>query len=209
MTYEQFLDWLDEDRLAEWVDGEARMVSPASDRHQDVADFLVSVLRSYVASNQLGIVRSAPCQMKLDRTGREPDVLFIAEAHRDRLRPTYLDGPADLAIEIISPESIGRDRGEKFYEYERASIPEYWLIDPETERAEFYQLDASGRYALIPPDEQGRYHSHILPGFWMRVSWLWQPTLPAAEDVLLEVGGDRYASEWIDRLRAGGFLPDK
>ena len=30
MTYEEFLAWADEDTLAEWVDGEVVMTSPAS-----------------------------------------------------------------------------------------------------------------------------------------------------------------------------------
>src|SRR5579884_3626560 len=35
MTYQQFMDWADEDTLAEWVDGEVIMTSPASLPHQD------------------------------------------------------------------------------------------------------------------------------------------------------------------------------
>ena len=33
ISYEEFLDWCDEDTLAEWVDGEIIMTSPASERH--------------------------------------------------------------------------------------------------------------------------------------------------------------------------------
>lgn len=32
-------------------------------------------------------------------------------------------------VEIVSHESLGRDRGEKFYEYEQAGIAKYWLAD--------------------------------------------------------------------------------
>jgi Uma2 family endonuclease len=66
-----------------------------------------------------------------------------------------------------------RDRGEKFYEYEEAGIPEYWLIDPLRREVEFYQLDARGRYRTILPDAEGVYRSRVLPGFWLRVRWLW------------------------------------
>jgi len=114
MTYEEFLAWADEDTLAEWVDGEVVIYSPASDRHQDLSGFLESVLRSFVEARQLGVVRSAPFQMKLER-GREPDLLFVASEHLERLKETYLDGPADLVVEVVSPDSVGRDRGEKFY----------------------------------------------------------------------------------------------
>ncbi|MBN1891138.1 MAG: hypothetical protein JW850_24285, partial [Thermoflexales bacterium] len=48
MSYEEFLAWADEDTLAEWVDGEAVMTSPASNRHQDLARFLSAVMSIYV-----------------------------------------------------------------------------------------------------------------------------------------------------------------
>jgi Uma2 family endonuclease len=126
----------------------------------------------------------APFQMKLEQ-GREPDLHFVAREHLDRLKETHLDGPADWVVEIVSPESAGRDRGEKFYEYERAGIPEYWLIDPQTKRVEFYQLSPEGQYQLVPPDVEGVYRSAVLPGFWLRVEWLWQP--PQVLDVLREL----------------------
>jgi len=88
-------------------------------------------------------------------------------------------------VEIVSPESAGRDRGEKFYEYEQAGIPEYWLVDPSREEAEFYQLDAQGHYHLILPDAEGIYRSRVLRDFWLRVTWLWQP--PRVLDVLREL----------------------
>lgn len=182
MTYEEFLDWADEDTLAEWVDGEVIMTSPASERHQDISGFLETLLRAYTEVNGLGIVRSAPFQMKVDDSGREPDLLFVTEAHCDRLKETYLDGPADLVVEIISPESVGRDRGVKFYEYEEAGIPEYWLIDPQRERAEFYQLDERGRYQLIRPNNEGVYTSKMLTGLRLPVAWLWQ--VPKVLDAL-------------------------
>ena len=175
MTYEEFLAWADEDTLAEWVNGEVVMISPAGYKHQDIANFLLSILRAFAEARQLGSVLSAPFQMKLERSGREPDLLFVAREHLDRLKETYLDGPADLVVEIVSPESLGRDRGEKFYEYEQAGIPEYWLIDPQREQAEFYQLDERGRYRLIWPDAEGVYRSKVLEGFWLQVDWLWRP----------------------------------
>lgn len=192
MSWEDFHDWADEDTGAEWVDGEVIMPSPVGLKHQDIANFLVGMMAGYARLHDLGRVANAPFMMKLERAAREPDVLFVARDHLDRLKPTYLDGPADLVVEIISPESRGRDRGDKFYEYEAARIPEYWLLDPDTLRAEFYQLDAEGRYQLGPLDGEGRYHSRALPGFWLRVAWLWQDPLPGIERCLLEVGGDDY-----------------
>jgi len=187
VTYEEFLAWADEDTLAEWVDGEIVMSSPASRPHQDVSGFLNSVLRALVEHHALGVVLPAPFQMKLARSGREPDLLFVASDHLHRLRATYLDGPADLAVEIVSPESVGRDRGEKFTEYEAGGVPEYWLLDPQRQWAEFYHL-RDGRYRLVWAGAEGEYRSAVLPGFWLRVEWLWQQPLPPVLDVLRELG---------------------
>lgn len=185
MTYEEFLKWADEDTLAEWVDGEVYMTSPASTQHQHVVGFLARLLGLYVEQNNLGAVFDAPFQMKLAASGREPDLLFVASAHLDRLHDTHLEGPADLAVEVVSPESAGRDRGEKFYEYAAAGVPEYWLIDPQTQWAEFYRLEGP-RYRLSYEGRDGRYESAVVPGFWLRVEWLWQR--PRVLDALRELG---------------------
>ncbi|HLY32276.1 MAG TPA: Uma2 family endonuclease [Ktedonobacterales bacterium] len=207
LTYKEFLDRLDEDTLAEWVDGAMLMTSPASLRHQQITDFLTEMLGTYTRLHGLGRVVSAPFQMKIGQSGREPDVLFVNTAHLDRFRETYLDGPADLVVEVISLESAGRDRGDKFYEYEAAGISEYWLIDPRTERAEFYQLNAQGMYQLVAPDATGVYRSSAVQGFWLYEAWLWQEPAPDIEDAMLEVAGDTYARQMIERLRRRGFLP--
>jgi Uma2 family endonuclease len=188
MTYEQFLAWADEDTHAEWVNGEVVMTSPASDQHQDTVDWLVAILRSYVQSRSLGWVRSAPFQMKLE-SGREPDLLFVTQANLERVGRTYLDGPADLVVEIASPESGGRDRGEKFYEYARGGVAEYWLIDPDTRWAEFYRLSEEGHYRTAFAAAEGVYHSAVIPGFWLRVEWLWQQPKPHPLQALGEIAG--------------------
>lgn len=46
--------------------------------------------------------------------------MFIGKEKTHLIKKNFPDGAADLAIEIISPESVGRDRGEKFVEYEAA-----------------------------------------------------------------------------------------
>lgn len=187
MSWEEFLAWSDEDTLAEWIDGEVIMTSPASRRHQEVSLFLAQVIGLYVEQRELGRLLVNPFAMKLELSGREPDLLFVANAHLDRLKETSLEGPADLVIEIVSPESRARDRGSKFYEYEEATIPEYWLIDPGRQSAEFYQLDAARRYRPAAPDAGGVYRSSALPGFWLKVDWLWQEPLPKVLEVLREM----------------------
>jgi Uma2 family endonuclease len=125
-------------------------------------------------------------------SGREPDVLFVAKQHADRVRSTWIDGPADLVVEIVSPESAARDWETKRAEYAAAGIPEYWVLDRDRQDAAFFQLGADGRYtrAAVGTDgtdgTDGVYHSKVLPGFWLRVEWLWQfptPDLEAAQEL--------------------------
>jgi Uma2 family endonuclease len=194
LTYEEFLDWCDEDTWAEWVDGEVIVLSPASAPHQQLMKFLITLFELFTRTFDLGEVLTAPMQMRLGqvRSGREPDLLFIAKERLSLLKHTYLDGPADLAIEIVSPESTRRDRIEKFAEYEAAGVREYWLVDYEHQDAAFYALGEDGRYHRLPTDEQGVVRSTVVPGFWLRVDWLWQsppPTLQAARDLGLLPAG--------------------
>ena len=188
LSYAQFLDRCDEDSWAEWVDGEVVILTPASDRHQDLARFLTVVLSLFVERHDAGVIRPAPFQMHLgeQRRGREPDLLFIATEHLERLQPTYLEGPADLVVEIVSPESRLRDRGAKFAEYEAGGVREYWLLDPEEHRADFYLLGNDGRYdrQRTPGD---RYSSPVLSGLELRLDWLWQQPLPPLLQVLKEL----------------------
>jgi Uma2 family endonuclease len=193
LTYDEFMEWADEDRLAEWVDGKIEMSSPASLRHQQIKAFLARIFTSYVEVLDLGMILDAPFQMKLPFSGREPDVLFIAREHLDRLHETRVQGAADLVVEIISFESIERDREKKLSEYRRGGVPEYWIIDPLTNRVDFYQLEADGAYAEVAPDADGIYRSRVLPGFWLKVAWFWQEPLPNVERTLLAIAGDTYA----------------
>lgn len=189
MSFEEFMTRFDEDDHVEWVGGEVIRISPATDRHQDLLRFLFSLLNHHVEAHELGWLRSAPFVMWLDgpNRGREPDILFVIEERRSLVKNARLDGPADLIVEIVSRESVGRDRGEKFVEYEAAGVREYWLIDPLREQAEFYRLE-NGRYRLIPPDADGWFHSTVLEGFRLRPDWLWREPLPKVLDTAREMG---------------------
>jgi Uma2 family endonuclease len=188
MTYEEFLEWADGERRVEWVNGEVVFMSPVSYRHQYIADFLTALFRFFIEFHRLGTVLSAPFQMKTgkDLPGREPDVMFVSTARLHQMRENYLDGPADLVVEVISPDSRARDRKQKYNEYEKGGVLEYWLIDPIRKWAEFYQLGADGLYHLVPVGEDRIYRSAVLSGLWLRVDWLWQETLPSLFDVLRE-----------------------
>jgi Uma2 family endonuclease len=185
ISFEEYLVKYD-GQHAEWIGGEVITYMSASDRHQDLARFFTVILSTFVEEHDLGIIRTGPMSMRLSERGREPDIFFVANKHLSRLKPTYLDGAADLIIEIISPESRGRDRGDKFYEYEAAGVKEYWLIDYERKQAEFYVLGKDGIYQLSQANENKIYRSKALKNLELNVNWLWQKKLPSLLDVLKE-----------------------
>src|ERR1035438_3578136 len=162
LTYEEFLDWHPDSGRAEWVNGEAILMPPPSLRHQDVIAFLSALLRWVVESRDAGRLSFSPVQMRLKHSGREPDILFVATEHQSRFRDLYLDGPADLCVEVISPDSRSRDRIEKFREYQEAGIPEYWLIDPMRKEALFYALGEDGSYHPLSIGSDRVFRSGVL-----------------------------------------------
>jgi Uma2 family endonuclease len=176
MSYDEYKNTTFEGGLTEWVDGEVIFFMPPKDQHQNVVEFLDRMLGLFVQLLKLGKLRVAPFSMRalIDGPAREPDLFFLAANHLDRLTETELNGPADLAIEIISDESVGRDRGDKFYEYQEGGVREYWIIDPRPgkQRADFYVLDANGLFQPIPIAADGIYRSAVLPNFWLNVNWL-------------------------------------
>jgi Uma2 family endonuclease len=189
VSWEAFLAWADEDTHAEWVAGEIIEMPPVVDDHQFILGFIYRLLMEVVEAGQPGRVYLAPFKMRLRSraTGREPDLIFLSAEHVDRASQTYLDGPADMVLEVVSPESVERDYRTKRDEYEAAGIPEYWIVDPMRREAHFYQLGDDGRYRLGVVGEDGIYTSREVAGFRLRVSWLWQRPLPTLAAALADL----------------------
>ncbi|MDQ2747314.1 MAG: Uma2 family endonuclease [Acidobacteriota bacterium] len=93
--------------------------------------------------------------------------MFIATENLYRLQKQFVDGTADLIIEIVSSESLARDTQEKFEEYEKAGVKEYWIIDYGRRTANFYNFDQHGKYKLSPSAADGKFESRVIAGLWI------------------------------------------
>ena len=164
----------------EWVKGDVLKMSPVSSWHDLLTNYLRQVLDAYFALNPIGKVKSAPFVMRLDaiEVAREPDLQIILDANPGEFTATAMIGPADICIEVVSPESVGRDHGTKFEEYERAGVGEYWIIDPIRQECRFYRLAESGIYTAVLLDDKGNYRTPTLPKLALHVPTFWLDELP-------------------------------
>lgn len=180
VSFENFLKYFGEQH-SEWLVGKVISVVSNNTRHNLILGFLYNILSLFLGLKASGRVLLAGVPMRItdDRPVREPDLLIILNENRQRIKATYLEGPADIAVEIVSPESHDRDRGKKLREYEAAGVREYWLFDPARTDAVIYALSEDGHYHRAPTDAQGRLTSTVLPGFVLDAGVLWMDELPS------------------------------
>jgi Uma2 family endonuclease len=115
-----------------------------------------------------GEVYPAPLGVEFPETeeGVQPDFIFVS---RDRLRiigEDWVRGAPDLVVEILSPSTAARDRGIKLKLYRRQGVAEYWIVDPDEQVVEVWDLasgaDRPERYIdRLPVRLGGRAIGHI------------------------------------------------
>jgi Uma2 family endonuclease len=179
VSFEEFLTRFGEYH-AEWVGGKVILVVSNNTVHQFVLGFVYGLLSAFMSLKPLGklLLAGIPMNVGQDRPAREPDLILVLNANLARIQPTFLNGPADIAVEIVSPESTERDRGRKFGEYEAAGVQEYWLFDPQHREAAVYTLSEDGTYRRLPLNTDGHITSLLLPGFALNPEILWRDELP-------------------------------
>jgi Uma2 family endonuclease len=189
ISFEQFLADTTLDPHSEWVDGTVVPMAAVADRHAMLVSWLYGLLDTYARNLELGRVYGEPFVTKLgpDLPGRSPDLMFVAHDDLDRVKRMHLDGPPDLAIEIVSPGSHFRDYVEKLAEYEQAGIAEYWVIDPDEQASAFFNLGQDGRYRRAKLDD-GWHTCRVIPGIRLHEPWLWQSPLPKTLPILRDWG---------------------
>jgi Uma2 family endonuclease len=187
ITFEEFCAIIPEDQKADLIDGVIYMASPESTEANDLVCWLTGLMYAYAAEKDLGRVFAERVAFRLgERQGPGPDIAFVRAEHAGRIHRGYVEGPPDLAVEIVSAESAERDYVRKRQQYQRAEVPEYWIIDEETATVLLLRLDARGRFREVRP-RKGRLSSQVLEGFWLATNWLWQQPRPRMLQVLQQL----------------------
>ena len=128
----------------ELMEGDLVMVPSPSWRHQQISLRLALHLADFVRSHRLGAVAQAPLDVVLGQDIAQPDILFVASERLGIVSELEVCGAPDLVVEILSPATAQRDRTFKRTLYARHGVPEYWLVDPESETIEVLRLGPAG-----------------------------------------------------------------
>jgi Uma2 family endonuclease len=157
-------------RLIEFSHGFVEVLTMPTTTHQLIVDFLVELLKAFVRPRGLGLPLFAPIRVRLwPGKFREPDVVFMLAANRDRVREEFWEG-ADLVMEVVSDDDRRRDLETKRREYAQAGIPEYWIVDPQQSLVTVLTLDRdhyAGHGQFAPG---AAANSLLLPGFTVEVA---------------------------------------
>lgn len=172
---ERFYDEITEQMKAEFINGQVVMHSPAKLQHTNVSKFLLKLLDTYVERHQLGWVGGEKVLVCLTRNDYEPDVVFYPAATAAGFSRRQMKFPApDFVAEVLSEATEATDRTVKFEDYAAHGIREYWIVDPETERVEQYEL-AGEQYRLRVKADSGELRSLAVPGFVVPVRAVFDP----------------------------------
>jgi Uma2 family endonuclease len=127
-------------KIIELSEGRLIITPPPTDLHQKIAAKLFLLICNHATSNNLGEVRFSPIGVRLSKgIIREPDIVFMSNEHKDRITEIYWGVP-DLVMEILSKSTAKDDKENKFHEYEKAGVLEYWIVDPFNKSIEVFCL---------------------------------------------------------------------
>ena len=130
-NFDRYLDYAHEDIKCELIDGVLVIHSPASLEHELIFKFVLTYLELHVQERKLGLVVGSRFSMRLSsKWAPEPDIMFIASEWEKNLKDKYLDGPATVIFEILSPSTQEEDLYKKLPKYLESGVKEVWIINP-------------------------------------------------------------------------------
>jgi Uma2 family endonuclease len=181
-TYADYLTW-SATYGEEVIDGIAYVREPPapSRLHQEV----VGEIHRQIANSLQGKrprVYAAPFDIRLPKDGGaddqidtviQPDVTIVCDLHK--LDDRGMRGAPDWIAEVLSRSTATYDRTTKLRVFERAGVPEVWLIDPADRTVTIYRI-ADGQYG--PPvvlELRGQTAITAVPG--VTIDWDYLPAM--------------------------------
>lgn len=129
--------------------------------HQEIIGKLFNTLYNYLQDKGLGVVFIAPYDVHLDSENVfQPDIIFVSQENRHKIKENGFYGAPDLVIEILSPSTAIYDKGDKKEVYEQHGVKEYWIVNPQKRAAEGFEL-IQGKFEPLLPSK-GTIKLHLL-----------------------------------------------
>ena len=158
----------DDGNRYEVIDGTLLVTPAPSYPHQRAVRELLKVLDPYLTEHGIGEVMLSPADIELDPKGLvQPDVFVQGLVDGHLSRAWNSGAPLMLVAEILSPSTARYDRITKRLRFQRAGIPEYWIVDIDGRIVERWR----------PGDERPEMLAESLS---------WQPE-PAAEPLVIDL----------------------
>jgi Uma2 family endonuclease len=150
----------DDGNRYEVVDGEL-LVTPAPNKlHQRAVGLLYSVLDPYARALGIGEAVMSPADIELDPHGMvQPDVFVEGLVGGRPTRAWNVGAPLLLAVEVLSPSTARADRTVKRRRFQRAGVPEYWIL---AETIEWHPAPCAAPLAIPLPPLFARIHGETL-----------------------------------------------
>jgi len=154
-TAMEVFNMLPEGTRCEVIDNTIYMSPSPTIDHQRLLLKIARFLESFAEANNLGEVFISPCDVYLTNGTDvvQPDILFVSEARKNIVEKTGIVGTPDIIIELLSTNTK-YDTQKKFELYQKNSVPEYMMIDPETKEVWHYKL-VTGKYEQSGQSEKG------------------------------------------------------
>jgi Uma2 family endonuclease len=164
MTPEEYLAWeAEQPEKHEYIDGEPYAMAGGTLPHNAIAINLISALRGKLRGTGCKVY-AADAKVRVAAKGPYfyPDLVVSCD-ERDRQATEALHYPK-LIIEVLSPNTAGFDRGDKFKFYRRIpTLQEYVLIDAEKVGVDCYRKTSAGKWELTAyPEDVADVENPIL-----------------------------------------------
>ena len=161
-------------RKAELIDGVLILFPAPLDLHERLYVFLLRLLGEYAERFDLGEVRGSRSAVKLAEDQiYQPDVLFVSRDRLSLFERQGIFGPPGLVVEVLSRSTAVYDWGAKLRAYDRAGVREVWLVDPAGPQGTEILQRQGLRLQPVNAGRDGSIESLALPGFRLRLDWLW------------------------------------
>jgi Uma2 family endonuclease len=141
-TYMDYAAMPDDGKRYEVLKGVLYMSPAPTPDHQSISVRLVAFLFQFVEVAGVGRVFHAPTDVELAPGDIvQPDVFVLLNTSLEQIGEKRVFGGPDLVVEILSPSTMSDDLYGKRDAYERAQVPEYWIVSPGERVVEFFVLE--------------------------------------------------------------------